>query len=119
MRVEVREVTVAKSIFIADDGTEFQDSTKCRNYEIGLLEKVVELYDDDFERADLHTCTFLHIKNQQDVENLRRLANYCGMTDKGVDDTPGVYMWNNKWIKISELVDTVKRLSEEAACNVN
>lgn len=110
MRTEFRKVTVDQQVYIAEDGKEFTDHTKCRNHEIYLLEQVVELYTDEFERCDLHTATFLNINNAEDVKNFKLLSNYCGMTDKGIDDTPGVYMWNNGWIKISYFVERVKGL---------
>ena len=115
MKVETRIVQVSKEIYIASDGKEFHDKNKCISHEIALLERAVELYTCDLVRTDLHGSTFLNIKNPLDVKNFKALCNYCGMSGKGVDDAPGVYMWrSNQWINISNIVETIERISKGA-----
>lgn len=44
MKIEPREMTVTKELYIADDGTEFEDYDDCGEYEMGLIEKNTQVF---------------------------------------------------------------------------
>lgn len=111
MKVETRKVTVEKYIYIANDGKEFYDESACEIYEMNLVEKTIEFYDSDFEKSDLESCTYVVLKTPEEIEALKDLCRYYGISNKGISEKTGIYMYYDRgdtWKNISYAVDRIR-----------
>lgn len=111
MKLEIRKVTVEKAIYIAKDGKEFYDESTCEAHEIELIEKTIEFYDSDFEKSDLESCTYVVLKTSDEIEALKDLCRYFGISHKGITEKTGIYMYVDRgdtWKNISYAVDRIR-----------
>lgn len=117
MKVEQREVVVTKEVFIAVDGTTFDDEDDCLEHEYFINEAKLALYDHKFEKSTLDSCSYVRLDTEEDVELMRSLCEYQGLTDRGIIE-PGIYMYmghyTERWINISEVIMRIRGGSENA-----
>jgi hypothetical protein len=113
MRTEMREVTVHKEVYIANDGTEFNYLCDCEDYEIRLLEKNLKCYDQDFEEAHVEDCFYVDLTTAEDVENFKLVADHLYTSYSGIDK-PGLYMFvddyrDNNWVNVDEVISKIRK----------
>lgn len=111
MKIETRQVTIEKEIYIANDGREFDEETNCKEYEAGLIEAAIEFYDRDLERSDLGSCTYVIVKTPDEIEALIDLCRYHDISHKGISEKTGIYMYVDRrdmWTNISDTVDRLR-----------
>lgn len=109
MKIETREITVTKDVYIADDGTVFHNKYDCESYEYGLIEKTIEFYDQNLNKCDFDSCTYVKLVTEKDVENLIRMCEYSGCFITGID-SPGLYMFDDRsdgWIDLTNVLSTI------------
>lgn len=113
MKTETKEITVSRTVYIADDGREFVDRDDCEGYEMKLLEKSIACYNDKFEKTSFETCTYVVLVTDQDVENIELVCEYFGYCAEGFDG-PGLYMYydgyskNEHWINLDEVISHIR-----------
>lgn len=111
MKAEKRKVTVERFIYIAKDGREFDDESACEAYEIELTEKTIKFYDSNFEKSDIESCTYVELNTAEEIETLKDLCRYFGISHKGITDKTGIYMYIDRgdaWKNISAAVDRIR-----------
>lgn len=112
MRVETRKVIIKEEVYIAEDGTEFDDKEECETHE--LLKKGEELLMIDYRGYDtdnLDDCWAVNLRSLSEVKTFVDLCKYSDISSKGVDGT-GMYIYtegtyggrNNAWTNISQIV---------------
>ena len=112
MKVETREITITKEVYVADDGTEFVSEDECKLYEITLAESKLAFYDGNYEKADFESCTYVKLITDEDVENMHKVCEYNGVSSEGIRG-PGLYMYVNAfanrdyWANITEAVSAI------------
>ena len=110
MRTEFREVTVKQPVYIADDGTEFEDEEDCQEYEFNSLEKSLMLYDENCEKTDkVDECYFVNLVTDVDVQHFIEVITNYGTVVKGIDG-PGLYMYGpiDSWINLDDVVVRIR-----------
>lgn len=90
-------------IYIADDGTTFDDEWDCKDYEFrkSLSLDDIEVYDENSNRFDdilsevaYNNCTRVIVKTDKAVANLHKIVEYTGFIGYDDIDSPGI--WNAK-----------------------
>lgn len=115
MRVETRKVTIEEEVYIAEDGTEFDDREDCEAHEI--LEKGRELPMIDYrgyETESIDECWAVNLRSLSEVKAFVDVCKYSDISSRGVTG-PGMYIYtegtygarNNAWTNISEIINTL------------
>lgn len=122
MRTETREVTVEKEIYIAEDGTEFDDKDECEEYEMQYAEEALKLYDDNGAPCEnLDSCVYANLDTWVAVETLLNVCKYYGIDTSGIKE-PGLYtcvygIGNNSWCNLSEMIRRIKESEDTVSGN--
>lgn len=88
-----------RTVFIADDGTQFDDEWNCKDYEFrkSLDLDDIELYDKNGARLDLlsedgyNKAVKIIVKTERAASDLNKIAKYTGFTL--YEDVNGVGTW--------------------------
>lgn len=112
MRVESKEVTVMKNIYISDDGKEFYDRADCLNHEFEIRKKAIEdcCFDVNGNKTDIDNCVVAYLPDDKSVEAFISVSDACGLTHEGIGK-PGFYIYtdfSNNWVMIDEVIDRIK-----------
>lgn len=116
MKEITKTVTVEKIIYVAEDGTEFDNRYDCQRYEAKLWEDSLIFYDNTFEKSNLEECTYICILSHEDYNALVKLCDFEGISSKGIEDKPGIYMYEERrdgWINISEAITRITAKEKE------
>ena len=116
MKQITKQVTVEKTMYIAEDGTEFESKLSCELYEKGFWEKSLAFYDFRFEKSNLDKCSYVCILNDKDYNTMKKLCDFEGVSEKGIENKPGIYMYEERrdaWVNISEAVDKITAKEKE------
>lgn len=90
-------------IYIADDGTTFDDEWDCKDYEFrqSLSLDDIEVYDENDNKLDdilseiaYNSCTRVVVKTDKAVSDLHKIVTYTGFICYNDIDSPGI--WNAK-----------------------
>lgn len=115
MKIETRKVMIEQDVYIAEDGTEFEDQDDCEAYETRLIGKRLKMYTHSHIRTDrTEHCWYAKLDTQEEANDFITLCKFEGITALGVQG-PGVYMYtegtygNGKdaWTNLSVLVDII------------
>ena len=93
-----------KILYIADDGTQFDDEWDCRDYEFRkeLDLDDIEMYDKDGNHLDpmteeaYDTVMRIVIKTEKAAEDLAKIEKYTGFIAYADVDTPGVWVYDDE-----------------------
>lgn len=112
MRIVEREVTVKKTVYIADDGREFVCEDDCLDHEFDIMVKFLDgyCYDKDFNKTSAEDCAFAYLPNGELVEIFVKACDVYGVVADGVDK-PGIYMYSdfaNTWINLDDVTARFK-----------
>lgn len=89
-------------VYIADDGTQFDDEWDCRDYEFrkGLDLCDIEVYDENglrlmdiFDEDTYYKAMKVVVKNEKAVSDLRKIVDYTGFMEYGSITSPGVWIF--------------------------
>lgn len=112
MKIETREVTVTKNVYIAADGREFDNDVDCEDYEFKLLENSLLCYDCEYDRTTIERSTFVNLVTDDDVRNFKIAS---GIVDSSVDGIsgPGLYMYVDdytlgRWVNLDEVISRIR-----------
>lgn len=110
MRTETRQVTVEREVYIADDGTEFEDEDSCNTYEMEQVAVSLPMYDDKYKRTDdPDLCTYVELLTYADLRKFRQLCKYCGCYTTGLDDL-GLYMAGyDGWLNLTTIIREIEK----------
>ena len=105
MRTEEREVTVTKTVYIADDGKVFYNEKYCWEYEYQLKEKTLKMYGANFEKADVASAAYVHLATPEEVSLFKDVSKYRGFGTDGVNE-PGLYILtpDEYWVNITPAI---------------
>ena len=115
MEVKHKEVVIMKDIFVACDGTEFEDEDDCIDYECRLCEKKISCYDENFEKAELDSCYFVDATDEESLTLFKSLCNHYGYSENGIEGV-GLYRYMDKgdyWLNISQIMTDFEMAREE------
>lgn len=110
MRIETREVTETRKIYISDDGREFFDPGDCRDHEYEILSKTFKCYDINYKESDPESGMYANLVTDESVRAFIQCCAYIGVTSNGVG-TPGLYMFNDyseSWISMDEVMFRIR-----------
>lgn len=108
MKIETRKVLVEQEVYIASDGTEFDDESECEAYELQIVEKQMLFFDSKFKRTTVRHCMYAVLRTDEEVKQIKRMCELWRFVDKGLDKT-GVYYWADCWINLSEIMENIER----------
>ena len=122
-------------LYIADDGTEFEDEEECRLYEAGCraqLLKGVVLLDENFRPIPLSDLTqwenawFIYAK---DIQALRDLSDVWDWDLTGISpprflfaDTPGLFAYDgtiDEWYHMGTRLQEIQSAADQAMKTIN
>lgn len=107
MEMKQKQVTYIKTIYVANDGTEFDEQDECEAYEMRLIRNSFEFYDEKFKESTLGSCAYAKIKTVEDAVKFLNVCEYEGITTKGIE-RDGIYMYaDNRWYNITEAVSNI------------
>lgn len=118
MEVKRKEVVIIKDIFVACDGTEFEDEDDCIDYECKLAENKLSCYDEEFEKVDLDGCDYVDATTEESLKLFRELCKHYGFDQTGISGI-GLYWYEPKsdtWVNISQIMsnfETCKKKEHE------
>lgn len=113
MREETRQVIVEQTVFVANDGKEFDDEDDCKAYEVNCSAKNLEMYNYSNVKTDnIDNCWYVKLSTTSDITTFIEFCKYEGVSHRGID-APGVYMYtegnygggNYAWTDISKIVE--------------
>lgn len=112
MRTEFKKITVEREVYIADDGTEFEDEDDCQGYEFNLKLKKFTMYGQKLNETDsLDYATYVYLGTKELVDEYAALCKYYGITFLGLNE-PGLYMYTEwmgcRWSNITDVVEKFK-----------
>jgi hypothetical protein len=119
MKTSTKTITIEKEIYIAEDGTEFDDRDDCEAYEYRLIGKRLKMYTYGFSPCQsVENCCYARLDTWADVQAFIDLCTYDGISTRGITD-PGLYMYsegrygfgNEAWVNITGIL---KNLESEA-----
>lgn len=99
-------------MYIANDGTQFEDGYECKEYEFNLLKKGADfvMFNQKAEMTDeLEDCFFINIKNQQALDYL---TNYGGYEGYAVPTDIGSFYYSeddNRWYNLKDKIDELEK----------
>lgn len=104
MKTITRKVMLEKEYYIARDGKEFTDEDDCLNYENELNIKSIEAYDEDFNRVDFESATYVVIHSDEELDFICEVCDYNCWTVEGLNGY-GLYRYNShytseKWERV-------------------
>ena len=108
MRIEEREVTVKKTVYIADDGQEFVCEDDCLDHEFDIMVKFLDgyCYDKTFNKTSVEDCVFAYLPSGELVKIFVEACDGYGLVSDGVDK-PGIYMYSDfsaTWVNMDDIV---------------
>lgn len=112
MRIESKEVTVVKNIYISDDGKEFHDEDACLNHEFNIRKKMVSeyCYDVHCNKSTIDECVIVYLPDDEAVKAFVSVFDTCGLVYYGIDK-PGLYIWTecgDNWVNVDEVKARIK-----------
>jgi hypothetical protein len=125
MRTELRKVTVAQEVYIANDGKEFDDEDDCQAYEANLLSETLTMRNYvGVKTNNLDNCQAVKLDRLSDIMSFIALCKYEGISHTGIDE-PGVYMYtegrygsaNEAWTNISKIVKSFDESEDTVSGN--
>ncbi len=93
-----------RTLYIADDGTEFDDEWECENHEWRYSHKMddVTFYDkygneleDKVSEDTYNDCAKIVVESEEGVEDIQALVDYTGFLGYESIDSPGTWIFNN------------------------
>lgn len=91
-----KKVLKEEEFYVAFDGKEFDNEEECRDYENELNIKSIEAYDEDFNRIDFDSATYVVIHSEAELNFIDKVCDYNGWTSDGLMET-GLYRYNSSW----------------------
>lgn len=122
MKTETRKVTVEQEVYIAEDGTEFEDLDECEAYETRLIGKHLIMYTFAHDPTDsVEDCWYVKLDTREAVSDFISLCRYEEVSPEGLQE-PGVYMYtegcygrrNNTWTNIAKIFDILNGGTQNA-----
>ena len=125
VRTETRQVVVEQEVYIADDGTEFDDEDDCKGYEIRLAGQKLKMYDYTGKAgASIDYCQYVKLTTERDVEAFIEVCKFDGISYRGIEQ-PGVYTYvegsygrgNVAWVNISKIMESIEESEDTISGN--
>ena len=115
MREERRMIQTEVSVYIAEDGTEFDCEDDCESYEIRLIEKRLVMYNHRLEKVDtVDSCQYAKLSTPKEVDDFIAVCKYEGVSCGGIK-SPGLYTYaegvygrKDAWINISNIIKSIE-----------
>ena len=120
MRIEEREVTVKRKVYIADDGREFVCEDDCLDHEFDIVVKLLDdyCYDAKFNKAGVDACSFAFLPSGEMVDIFVKACDVYGCVSDGVDK-PGIYMYSDFsgcWINLDDVYARFNEVLKKGRC---
>ena len=96
MKTIIRKVEVEKEFYIANDDTEFEDEYECTAYDLELLCKSFETYDEDFNRIEFESATYVVVHSDEELDNIKKVCRFNGWICDGLIEK-GLYRYDSSW----------------------
>lgn len=117
MKISKKKITVEQEIYIADDGTQFDDIDECEAHEMRLAGKRLNMYTYEYARtSSVNDCLYVKLNTEEEVSTFINLCKFDGVSPKGIEKV-GLYMYteggygrcNEAWTNLTEVI---KRIAE-------
>lgn len=115
MEVKHKEVVITKDIFVACDGTEFENEDDCIDYEFNIRSQKLACYNEDFKRVDLDSCDYVAAVDDELLGLFLEICDHKGYCSKGIDGV-GLYKYIAEcdyWLNISQIMTDFEAAMEE------
>ncbi len=96
MKKIIKKVEVEKEFYIANDGTEFEDEEECVAYDMNFLCQNFETYDEDFNKINFESATYVVIHSDEELDDIERVCEFNGWTYDGLTET-GLFRYNSSY----------------------
>jgi len=120
MREERRTIQTEVSVYIAEDGTEFECVDDCESHELKLIEKRLVMYNHRLEKVDtVECCQYAKLSTPEEINDFIAVCKYEGISYGGIK-SPGLYTYvegvygrKDAWINISNIIKSIEEKEEE------
>lgn len=96
MKTITKMITREEEFYVARDGKEFDNESKCLDYENELNIKSIEAYDEDFNRTDFEGATYVVIHSDEEVKLIDEVCDYNGWSSEGLNSC-GLYHYYSSY----------------------
>lgn len=106
MTRKTKKVTVEQEVYIACDGTEFEDEDDCIAYEVELTEAKFEMYNHLLHKVDsISECYYVCLNSADNVNQFIDCCKYYGITTNGIR-RPAIYAYDDRdsWINLNSVM---------------
>lgn len=112
MKIETRKVTVEQEVYIAEDGTEFEDEDDCEAYENTCIGENLQMYSYKLIKTTSAGCVrYAKLDTPEQVSNFITLCKAACVSIIGIED-PGIYIYTEgtygdretAWINVSRAI---------------
>jgi hypothetical protein len=125
MTEKIRQVMVEQTVYVANDGKEFDDEDDCLSYEASRLSETIKMRNYAGVRTNnIDNCQAVKLDNLDEIVSFIELCKYEGISHTGVH-APGVYMYtegrygngNEAWTNISVIIKSFDESEETPSGN--
>lgn len=105
-----------KTIYIAEDGTQFEDEYYCRKHEYDILMKQFQFYDEKrnpiTEIKNIDNIKYVYVGTNESAKNAKKfLCDEFGTCGFGIDH-PGLWYYDDDEDEFVEVGDRLKELEQ-------
>lgn len=93
-----KKVLREEEFYVAFNGKEFDNEEECRNYENKLNINFIETYDENFNRIDFDSATYVVIHSEADLYLVREVCDYNSWTSNGLCEV-GLFRYDNSFMR--------------------
>lgn len=125
MKISTKKITVEQEIYIADDGTQFDDIDECEAYEMRLEGERLDMYTYEYVRTSvINDCWYAKLDTNEEVSAFINLCKFDGVSSEGIEKV-GLYMYTEggygrskeAWTNLSEVIKRIGESEETEGYN--
>lgn len=125
MREEKRPITIEQTVYIADDGKEFDDEDDCKSYEINQVCESLKMRNYlGVKTNNIDNCQAVKLNSFVEIQSFIELCAYEGVSYKGISE-PGIYLYtegrygngNEAWTNISKIIESFEESEDTVSGN--
>lgn len=115
MEVKRKEVVIMKDIFVACDGTEFEDEDDCIEHEFDIRRQKLACYDEEFDRVDIDSCDYVDATTEESLALFQEICRHYNYSRFGIEGV-GLYWYEPKsdtWVNVSQIMSNFEKYKKK------
>lgn len=115
MKTKTKKVTTTVEVYIADDGTEFDNEDDCRYYELKQIREKLDMYDYHLAKTNnTGCCRYVKLDTQEQVRDFIDSCKDAFVSTTGIERT-GIYIYTEgtygdrttSWVNVTEVLSVI------------